>query len=446
MSIPVTDSVAEWTQALKSQNLKYLRFEFPDLHGVSRSKLIPINHVESYTRKGLNLYGGTLGLDTASLLVSESGLHQQLNFRDGVITPDLETLTPIPWLENTAKVICDPEWSFGVPIRSAPRYVLKMVLQEAADLGFDVLMGHEFEFYLLDKETRAPLFDGVHVFNTTRNQYLPIIDQLLSYLEESGIDVITHNSEYGPSQMEINYAPAIGMKAADRAFTFKNAVKEVCHRAGYLATFMAKPFTENLGCGCHVHICLLNRETGQNAFLDLNDKDGLSVTAKAFIQGILDHGPAMMPLMSPTPNCYRRYLPPSFVSSYSGWGIEDRSAMVRVKATYDECTHIEMRAASSISNPYLSAAATIAAGLLGIKQKRELQPPIQGQGLQENLNHQKLPQTLEEALDAITADADMQEMLGDELVRIFCAVKRSELARFYRHVTDWEKNEYMEIY
>lgn len=442
----IQDRVAEFVADLRAKGIKQVRFEFPDLHGVSRSKLVPIDAVEGFSRKGLNFYGGMMGLDTGSQIVPETGLHEELNYRDGLLMPDFDTLAPIPWLQNMARVICSYDWSPGVPIQCSPRYVFQRVLDVAAEMGFDVMMGQEFEFYLLDGKTHAPVFEGVHAFNTLRNQYLPIINELLDQLTAAGIDLIDHGCEYGPGQMEINYGPAIGMAAADKSFTFRQAVKEICQQAGYLATFMSRPFSDQTGCGCHVHVCLIDRATGKNVFLDLDDHNGLSATCKSFIQGILDHGAGMMPLIAPTPNCYRRYLPPTFVSIYRGWGIQDRTGMVRVKASHDEDTHLEMRAASSISNPYLSAAATVAAGLLGIKHNLQLQPPIEGKGLYEGRDLPKLPETLDDALMALEADAEMVELLGAEFVRVFTAVKRAELNRFRAHVTDWEKQEYMELY
>jgi glutamine synthetase len=442
----VKDRVAEFVRELRSRHIKQVRFEFSDLHGVSRSKLVPVDAVEGFARQGLNFYGGMMGLDTGSQIVPETGLHEELNYRDGVLLPDFDTLTVLPWLDHTAKVICNYEWSPGNPIQCSPRYVYQRVLDAAADMGFDVMMGQELEFYLLDGKTHEPVFGGVHAFNTLRNQQLPIIDQLLDHLISSGIDLIDHGCEYGPGQLEINYGPAIGMKAPDKTFTFKHAVKEICHRAGYLATFMTRPFSDQTGCGCHVHVCLLDRKTGKNRFLDLDDENGLSAIAKSFIQGILDHGPGMMPLIAPTPNCYRRYIPPTFVSIYRGWGIQDRTGMVRVKASHDENTHLEMRAASSISNPYLNAAATVAAGLLGVKHQLTLQPPIEGKGLYSDRTFERLPETLEQALDRLVTDTELCELLGEEFVRVFVAVKQAELNRFRAHVTDWEKHEYLEVY
>ena len=442
---PSPDRITQFVETLNDQGIQYVRFEMPDLHGVSRSKVVPIDKVEGYTRKGLNFYGGTLALDTASMVVSGAGLHEERNYRDHMIIPDLETVAPVPWLDRTAKVICDPQWSPDDPLTVAPRYVLKSLLEKAAEMGFNVMMGHEFEFYLLHGETQEPLFGGLHIFNNTRNQYVPELDQLLDYLRGSGIDVITSNCEYAPSQFEINFGPGVGLRGADKAFTFKNAVKEIAHRMGYLATFMSKPFADRAGCCCHFHISLLDRTTGKNICVDPDDPDGLSPTFRSFIQGILTHAPAMFPLIGPTPNCYRRLKPHTFAPSNISWGIEDRTAMVRVKATGDEDTHLEMRAASGLSNPYLTAAATLAAGLLGIQHQYELQPPVAGPS-EDHPDFLKFPQTLEAALESLEADEDMRSLLGEDFVRLFTTVKRFELARFHDHITEWERQEYMEIY
>ncbi len=152
-----------------------------------------------------------------------------------------------------------------------------------------------------------------------------------------------------------------------------------------------------------------------------------------------------MPLISPTPNCYRRLKPHTFAPSNISWGIEDRSAMVRVKSTRDEDTHLEMRAGSGLSNPYLSAAATIAAGILGIQNQYELQPMVAGPS-EDDPNLPKLPYNLETALAGLSEDAAMRELLGEEFIHLFTTVKQYELARFHAHVTDWERKEYLEVY
>jgi glutamine synthetase len=154
----------------------------------------------------------------------------------------------------------------------------------------------------------------------------------------------------------------------------------------------------------------------------------------------------MMPLINPTPNCYHRVKPYTFAPSNVSWGVQDRSAMVRIKATGDERTHLEMRGGSAASNPYLLAAAVLGAGLAGLEAKAKLRPQARDTTSEDNPALQKFPQTLDAALDALEADAEMRRRLGDDFVRVFVAIKRFELARFHSHITDWEVSEYLELY
>jgi len=439
------DNIAEQVAALRADGIEFVRFELPDLHAISRSKLVPIDAVEGYARKGLNFYGGILALDTASNVISGAGLNDEISYADSKLFPDFSTLRRVPWKQNTAKVICDVAFQDNSPYKSAPRHVLRKLIETAAELGFDVMMGHEYEFYLLDRQTLQPLFGGVHIFNTTRNTYIDAVEVILRNLQGIGLDLITHNCEYAPSQFEINYGPAIGIEAADKAFTFRNTVKEVAHLQGYLATFMSKPINGMAGCGCHFHISLIDRKTGKNVFFDPADKDGVSLPARQFAAGILAHAPALMALAGPTPNCYHRIKPHTFAPSNISWGIDDRSALVRVKATKDSGTHHEMRGASALANPYLTAAGTLAAGLLGLKGKLKLGPQSKGPS-EDDPQHAKLATSLEQSLAALEADQAFGQMLGADFLRLFLTVKRHELARFRSHITDWERNEYLEVF
>ena len=144
----------------RDEGIRYVRFEQVDLHGTSRSKLVPIDAVEGYARKGLNFYGGVIALDTASHVIAGTGLHEEIDYRDTMLFPDFATVVRVPWMANTAKVICDLHHLDGSPVGGAPRGLYKSLLDEAAALGFDVMMGHEFEFYLLDRTTQAAAVRG----------------------------------------------------------------------------------------------------------------------------------------------------------------------------------------------------------------------------------------------------------------------------------------------
>jgi glutamine synthetase len=439
------DSAKSFAQSLRENSVDYVRFELPDLAGLSRGKTVPIEHVEDYTLNGLNLYGGAVTLDSSSLPIANTGYNEDINFADCLMVPDPESVSNVPWLANTARVICDTKWYDGRAQQAAPRMVLKNILHRAAALGFGVKMGHEYEFYVVDLETRKPLYTGNPIFVTSLIHQHPAMDKLMRVLRDSGVDMITANGEFGPGQWELNFAALDGIAAADRAFVFKNTVKEFLRTEGLLASFMTKPYKGLAGSCSHFHVSLFDLATGTNVFLDAADKDGMSGLMKNFTQGILDHAAAAQAIWNPTPNCYRRIRPHTFAPSNISWGVEDRSASVRIKATKDKRQHLEVRVPSALSNPYLTAATTIAAGLLGIQAKSPLAP--ERAGLKENdTSFAKLPTEMHEALAALAADEALGEMLGAEFLKVFTTVKNAELSRLRDEIPAAETAEYFELY
>lgn len=439
------ESAREFTRTLRENAVEYVRFELPDLAGLSRGKTVPIDHVESYTLHGLNLYGGTVTLDTDSHPIPGTGYNEDANFTDCLMVPDPGTVSNVPWLANTARVICDTRWYDGRPQAAAPRMVLKNLLAQAAGLGYGVRMGHEYEFYVVDLATRQPLYSGQPIFVTAIAHRFPQLDKLMRVLAQSGIDMITANGEFGPGQWELNFAALDGIAAADRAFVFKNTVKEYLRTEGLLATFMTKPYKGLAGSCAHLHLSLYDLETGENLFLDTAQKHGMSALMQSFVQGILDHAPAAQAIWNPTPNCYRRIRPATFAPSNISWGVEDRSASVRIKASRDRRQHLEVRIPSALSNPYLSAAATLAAGLLGVKANAVLAP--ERAGLKENdPSFPKLPTEMHESLGALAADSALTALLGPEFVKVFLTVKAAELSRLRDEIPAAEINEYFDLY
>ncbi len=226
---------------------------------------------------------------------------------------------------------------------------------------------------------------------------------------------------------------------------FKNTVKEYLRTEGLLATFMTKPYKGLSGSCSHFHVSLYELATGKYVFLDTADKDGMSAVMKSFVQGILEHAPAAQALWNPTVNCYRRIRPHTFAPSNVSWGVEDRSASVRIKASKDKRQHLEVRVPSALSNPYLTAAATIASGLLGVKGNAVLAP--ERAGLKENdPSFTKLPTELHESLAALAADAALTDALGAEFVNVYQKVKTAEMLRLRDEIPAAETNEYFEMY
>src|SRR5581483_4435483 len=206
--------------------------------------------------------------------------------------------------------------------------------------------------------------------------------------------------------------------------------------------------------GCHYHLSLWRGN--RNAFVDTSNPDRISEVCKQFIAGLIAHAPALTAFAAPTVNCAKRYKLWSFAPSNASWGFENRSVAVRVKNTRDDRTHIENRLGCGSSNPYLLMAATLAAGMDGIKQQMSPPPAVDGvaygmEGLPD------LPPRLEDALAALDADTALKNALGAEFIQVFTAVKRHEIAQaqaaipeynspdFVNNVYEWERSEYFEF-
>ncbi|HYZ12946.1 MAG TPA: glutamine synthetase family protein [Actinomycetota bacterium] len=442
--------MAEVEQVLedwRKDGIGYVRFELPDMHGISRSKTIPIAHATDYASRGLNMYGGTSVLDSRSDVVPSTLYHEERGYGDQLLFPDPNSATVIPWADRTARFICDATWYDGQPLAATPRHVFRRALEKARSMGFEPVMGSEFEFYLLTPETHEPLFSGYQIFNTVRNDYVPTIRRILDEMPQAGVDIITSNCEYAGSQWEINFAPGSGLAGPDDAFTFKNGVKEIAKQDGYLATFMSKPWSDSAGSGCHTHLSLVNAESGENAFGDPDAADGLTEAARSFIGGLLKYAREIDAVIAPTVNCLRRRRRHTFSPTNISWGQEDRSALVRVKGGTPESRHVEYRAPSALSNPYLVGAALIQAGLRGIEEGLPAPEPSKpGVPAEDDDSFEKLPTDLEESLDALEQEPAAKEFFGEEFVAAYTTMRRYELSRFKDAVSDWERTEYLELF
>jgi glutamine synthetase len=438
-------SVEQVLAGWREQGIENVRFELPDMHGTSRSKLIPLEHAGRYADVGLNMYGGTVVLDSRSDVVAGTLYNEEIAYADQRLKPDPSTAAIVPWAPATGRMICDAYWDDGRPLGAAPRQVFRRVLERCRGLGYEPLIGIEPEFYLLDASTRQPLFEGYHIFNTVRNTWVPAIERIVKDMRRFGIDILTANCEYAGSQWEIVFGPSTGMAGPDAAFSFKNGTKELAHQEGLIASFMSKPFPDSAGCGAHNHMGLRDLASGENALADSEHEWGLSRAGRSFIAGQLRHARALYALLAPTLNCLKRRRTHTFSPTNISWAPEDRSAFVRVKGGDPQSKHVENRAPTGLSNPYLVSAGLLGAGLLGIGDELELEPPARPPA-EEDETKPKLPTTLEESLQALESDSAVVELLGEEFVRAYGVMRRHELARFADHVTDWELQEYLELY
>jgi glutamine synthetase len=426
-----------------------VRILYPDLHGVARGKDIPVAHFDHVIESGLCFCAAVMGTDLRHTPVwgGEEG------YPDLVARPDLATMATLPWDPEVAVCLADLSPAEGAAPIPDPRGALRSVVESLRALDLDPIVGPELEFFLVRRDPDAPngitrLVDNLSMVYTVGQQADPdgLVRRMSEHLADLGLDAFAGNHEFMNSQYEINLRHSGALNAADRAFLLKAAVKDMAAMNGLLATFMGKPFNDQGGSGTHLHVSL-NRD-GTNALEDTDparSDDGLASETHQFIAGVLAHAPALMALLNPTINAYRRILPDSLAPTHVNWGLDNRSTFIRIPPERGRATRVELRVGDGAANPYLAIAATLAAGADGIRRELEPPPPVSGDAYRADpdIAGDPLPATLEAALDALEQDAVLTEALGAPIVDTFLTVKRFEVQRYREWVSDWDIAEYI---
>src|SRR6185503_19454400 len=195
-----------------------------------------------------------------------------------------------------------------------------------------------------------------------------VLLRMLRQLSGFGLEAVAANHEFSSGQFEINLWHSDALDAADRAFRFKTAIQELARMRGKLATFMAKPFNDEGGSGFHLHFSAWSAD-GVALFDDPAGEDGLSQVGRSAIAGALAHAPALAALLNPTINSYKRFGPDTLAPWLIDWGLDNRSAMVRIPPERGSAARMEVRLGDATANPYLAAAAVGAAAYLGVRDR-----------------------------------------------------------------------------
>jgi glutamine synthetase len=359
---------------------------------------------------------------------------------DVVLVPDLSTLRPYPGAERTAFVMCDVvDEVHGEPVEVSPRRILRRQVERAHALGFDVLLGSELEFYVYRqsyREARLSGFRGLEPTTLVRSDYSIVgqgaldgfIGRVRTAMDASGIPVEACQAEYGLGQWEVNLEHAQALETADRHAVYKAGVKELAAAEGLSATFMAKPSAADMGSSCHLHVSLVTMTDGSPVFPD---------AMEPFVGGLMDHLPATAVLYAPFVNSYKRHVGEmAFAGGPIAWARDNRTVTFRVVGT-GPSLRIEHRFAGADANPYLAAAALIAAGMDGIERGLDPGPALTGNAYERG-DVPRAPSSLGDALDAFDGSDWAASTFGKDVVRHYAEMGRAEWRAHLAAVTDWE--------
>ena len=313
------------------------------------------------------------------------------------------------------------------------------------DARFDVSMNHTF--YKIESEegpynSGAKFVEGNYGHRPlAKGGYFPVapVDSLgdiraemLTVMQEMGLDTEKHHHEVAPAQNELGIAGASLLGVADAVQIYKYCVHNVAHSYGKTATFMPKPVLDDNGSGMHVHQSIWKDDKplfAGGGYADLSDM------ALYYAGGIMKHARALNAFANASTNSYKRLIPGFEAPVLLAYSARNRSAGIRIPhVSSPKGKRIEVRFPDPTSNPYLMFAAMLMAGLDGIENK--IHP---GDPMDKNLYDlppeelKDIPTvcgSLRQALECLDADRDFLkkgDVFSDDLIDGYMALKWEEV-------------------
>lgn len=421
----------------------------PDMGGAVRGKsMAPALFLDGMENRSLRIPEVAYAISVHGASVF-SGFVDQVE-RDLVLNPDLKTIHLAPWNKDaTACVICDGVHEDDTPYELAPRQVLRRVVNLFADRGWKPIVGPEVEFYLIgeysdsDFRPKVPLGSsgqrefGQHLYSIDAiDEFDDLFEELYNFSEMQGIELDTLIHEDGPCQFEVSIRHGEALQIADQLFLFKRMARQVAKRHGVFATFMAKPYADECGSAIHLHQSVVDLETGQNIFADENGCD--TPVFRHFIGGLQKYLPEAMVMQAPYTNSYNRFEAYVSAPTNTHWGRENRTVGLRVPQSSGAARRVENRIPGADINPYLSLAASLLCGFVGMVERIEPRPEWVGHGYDSADKTSALPVALNDAVTLFLESQMFRQYLGDAFVETYANMKREEYDHRSGVLSPWD--------
>ena len=422
--------------------------QFTDMLGDIKAVEIPASRIDDALNNKIMFDGSSI---EGFVRIKEADMY---------LHPDLDTFLVLPFEDSSiggvARFICDVYMPDGTPFIGDPRYILKKEVKKMNEMGIETMyVGFEPEFYLFKLNSdgsvstncsdRASYFD-LSPFDGGED----IRREIALMLEKMGFEVQASHHEVGPGQNEITFKYTDVISACDRVQTFKQVVKMIARKNGYLASFMPKPLNKQAGNGMHTNCSLFSKEKG-DLFFDPKAPMELSVMCEKWITGVLSHARELSLLTNPIVNSYKRLVSGYEAPIYACWSDANRSSLVRIPAARGLATRTEFRNVDPCANPYLALAGILACGLEGIKNtnEKDIIPPVKDNLFDltdDEIKARKitcLPETLHAAIEDFKNSSILKEVLGTHLFPKYIEAKEKEWKEYHTTVSEFELKKYL---
>ncbi|XP_047316540.1 protein fluG-like [Impatiens glandulifera] len=438
-----------WGIDTSQQGVKLVRIYWVDASGQHRCRVVPEKRFDDVIKiNGVGLPVACMAI--SSLLDCPADGTNLSGVGEVRLMPDLSTRQTIPWIKDQEMVLGDMHVIPGEPWEYCPRETLRKVSKILKDeFNLEMIAGFENEFYLLKnvkrdgKEDWVPFDVSPYSSSSSFDAASPILHEVITVLQTLNIPVEQLHAEAGKGQFEVALGYIACTKAADNLIYTREAIRSIARKHGLLATFVPKYDLGDIGSGSHVHLSLW--ENGKNVFKasDKHSKNGMSKIGEEFMAGVLHHLPSILAFTAPVPNSYDRIQPNTWSGAYQCWGKENRESPIRTACPpgieHGLVSNFEIKCFDGCANPYFGLASIIAAGIDGLRNHLLLPEPVEENPYNLVGKLKRLPESLEESLEALNKDAVMEDLIGSKLLVVIKAIRKAEIAHYSQNCDTYKQ-------
>ncbi|MCU0902954.1 MAG: glutamine synthetase family protein [Tabrizicola sp.] len=439
---------------LSDPESRFATVAMADTNGLMRGQMVSARALRGIAQNGMGMAPAQLALDPTDVLLPLPGVTDDSgDFHDDPLRLDPASARRLPWSKPGHDLLVLSNFT-GAASELCPRSILSRVLARAAEAGLIPTYGMELEYTLFNETPESARAKGYRnltpatqhashdllLYQAVQTEWYEAVAAICEPLR---IDLAKMHEEIGPGFMEACIAAGEGLEPADQMVLLKTFIRTLALRQGKSVTFMPRWSEAADSQSIHLHISLKDR-AGQPLFWDAGLKNGMSQTFRHFLGGLQAYIGEMTLIFQPTVNSYRRFAPGTFAPPGLTWGYENRTTCFRVVGHDAGSLRVENRLPGADTNPYLTTAATLAAGVAGILNRIEPDPEVTGSGYAQEPSRD-FARSMPEAVDRLRASAFARDWLGARFVEGFAATRSAQADEFRRKVPDVELERFFDL-
>lgn len=425
-----------------------------DTNGLLRGQMVSASSLKGIMRNGMGMAPAQLALDPTDVMLVIPGVNDDKgDFHDDPLQVDPGSVRRIPFAKAGHDLLVLSNYT-GTSAQICPRAILKSVIARSEAAGYVAKYGMELEYTLFDETPESARAKGYRNLKTAtphashdliiyQAQQTEWYEALAEMCVPLRIDLAKMHEEIGAGFMEACIGAGEGVEPADQLVLLKNFIRVLALRQGKSVTFMPRWTEDADSQSIHLHMSLKDTAGGK-VFFDATQKNNISQTFRYFLGGLQKYIGDMSLIFLPTVNSYRRFAPGTFAPPGLTWGYENRTTCFRVVGHDAGSLRTENRLGGADINPYLTTAATMAAGIAGILEKIEPEPETLGSGYGQ-VPPRDFARSMPEAIARLRGSDFAKDWLGDRFVEAFTATRECQYNEFLKKIPDVELARFFDL-